>query len=107
MPLELSDTDTSVTHALSTADEVVLRLAENPTTGYRWVVTQSGTGQLDVLEDRYGPGAASAAPGAGGERVVRLVARRPGDVRLEAVLARAWESGQAPMDRRVYALVVR
>jgi hypothetical protein len=43
-------------------DELRVRLAENPTTGYRWELSQSGNGQLELLEDAF-EGAGSTEPG--------------------------------------------
>ena len=39
MPIELSESSPAAPQAVARNDEVVLRLAENPTTGYRWEVS--------------------------------------------------------------------
>jgi inhibitor of cysteine peptidase len=70
-----------------------VRLAENPTTGYRWELSQSGNGQLELLEDAFeGAGSnGTGAPGAAGYRRFRFIARQSGQVQLEASLRRSWE----------------
>jgi predicted secreted protein len=73
-------------------DTVVLRLAENPTTGYRWQL-DSATG-LMLSADEFS--SVSAAPGAGGERRLCFVAPAPGTFQIQASLRRAWEAGAAP-----------
>jgi predicted secreted protein len=104
MPIEISDADTPESHTLPGGDELRLRLAENPTTGFRWHVGLSGAGELNLVDDRYVAG--GAAPGGGGHRLLRFIARRPGEVRVEAVLRRPWESGDAGLQRRVFEILV-
>jgi inhibitor of cysteine peptidase len=106
VPIELSDTEPATPRRLARDDEVVMRLAENPTTGYRWQLTQSGAGELELVEDRFVTGAAGAAPGAGGSRLVRFAGRKPGEVRIEAVLRRAWDPPQDGLQRRTFAITV-
>jgi inhibitor of cysteine peptidase len=77
---------------LHLGEEVVVRLAENPTTGYRWQVGLSGNGQLEQLDDSFA--AAGSGIGAAGQRTLRFVARRTGTVQLHAVSRRAWESAE-------------
>ena len=93
-------------HTLPAGDEVVIRLPENPTTGYRWQVTHSGAGELALVEERFVPGSANAGMGAGGDRILRYQARKAGEVRIEAVLRREWEPPQASDQRREFAIVV-
>ena len=70
-------------------DTVVVRLPENPTTGYRWAVTAGGSPSADTFR----PG--GSAPGAAGERVLSFKAPASGTMRLELALRRAWETGGA------------
>jgi inhibitor of cysteine peptidase len=107
MAIELSESNSASPHAVAGGEEVVLRLAENPTTGYRWEVTQSGVGELRLIDDQFVAGAGLAAPGAGGHRVLRFAAGKPGGVQLVAVNKRAWESGVPPSNTQVYSIVVR
>lgn len=107
MPIELSGSEASAPRTLARDDEVVLRLPENPTTGYRWLVTQSGAGELALVDDRFVGGSEAPVPGAGGQRVLRFAGRRPGEVSLEAVLRREWDPPEASLERRVFAIVIR
>jgi len=78
-------------------DLIVVRLPENPTTGYRW--------ELDVADDRiialqdsdYST-ASSAGIGGGGMRTFSLEAHRPGTVRVRLRLRREWEPEEAAVD---------
>jgi predicted secreted protein len=44
--VEVSDAGFGQTIELAVGDELVLRLSENPTTGFRWEVPQSGDSEL-------------------------------------------------------------
>lgn len=90
--VELVEGATAV--VLDRGDVLVVRLAENATTGYVWQV-EAGEA-LTVVDDRSGPG--GAAPGSGGHRVVRLSADRAGTWPLVLRLGRPWEDG--PVDER-------
>ena len=91
--IEAGASGTTVTISLS--DRVVVRLAENASTGYRWSVTGLGDG-LEVASDRLTlPG--QAAPGAGGERVLLLRPLKPGRAQVSLHLKREWEP--EPVDR--------
>jgi inhibitor of cysteine peptidase len=107
VPIELSDSSAASTHLLAQEEELLIRLKENPTTGYRWEVTQSGSGELELVDDRFVASVGDAIPGAGGERVVRFVGRKPGSVQIEAVARRSWESSNSSQERRVYSIVIK
>ena len=85
--------------------DVLFRLPENPSTGYVWEFHQTGTGVLHVAEDRFEPGG-SGAPGAGGQRVLRLVGERSGTVQVQAVQRRAWEPPGQAVETRTFTVVV-
>lgn len=70
-------------------DRIVLRIPENATTGYRWVVSELPE-PLELAADEFVP-PGTAQPGAGGERRVELVARGPGQGRVVLTLERPWE----------------
>ena len=107
--VELSATDGGSSHTLSLGDELLVRLAENPTTGYRWQFSQSGAGVLRLVDDRTEPGGGGGlpAPGAAGHRVVRFVADSSGAVELVAVQRRSWEADSAATPRLVFHVAVR
>ena len=83
-------------------DEVVIRLPENATTGYVWSVHTAGDG-LELVQDSMVPPDV-AAPGAGGERFVRVRATAPTHAEVVLRLARPWE-GEPIQERRVTVTV--
>jgi predicted secreted protein len=107
VPIEIPDSDPPAPSTVARDDEVLIRLAENATTGYRWQLTPSGPGELALVEERFVPASGDAGAGAGGHRLLRYVGRKPGEVRLEAVLRREWDSPGAALERRVFAITVR
>lgn len=66
----------------------LLRLAENPTTGYRWEF-QSLDPALSLEEGSFARG--GMAPGASGLRSWRFRANRAGEFRLQLALKRSWQ----------------
>lgn len=87
--MELTEADASAERALAVGEELVVRLPENRTTGYRWHLSVPDEG-LEVADDSYEPPDA-ARPGSGGTRTVRLRATRAGTYRLAGALRRPWE----------------
>ena len=73
-------------------DMLILKLQENPTTGYRWIV-QTTNNLAQVGDDFF---TVAIAAGAGGERCLRFAAQSPGVAHIEAGLQRSWEVGKAP-----------
>ena len=55
---------------------IELRLAENPTTGYRWAFVTDGAPACAVVGDRFESG--SATPGQGGEHSWTIKGVQPG-----------------------------
>jgi len=75
--------------------QVVVRLPENPTTGYRW----EPPADVEVVSDEFHP-AAGTGIGAGGERVFTLAARAP-TAEVRFALMRPWGGGSP---ERVFTL---
>lgn len=106
--MELRDADSGGTRTIRVGDQVVIRLAENPTTGYAWELSQSGAGALRVVESRFEPGASAAGlVGGGGQRLLRLAGERPGEVRLDLSERRPWESEADAQQRRQFTIQVQ
>jgi predicted secreted protein len=81
----------------SVGDDILLRLPEIPTTGYTWTVNTVDP-PLRLVESSFVPPAGNGsapAPGAGGERVIRLHAASPGEGTAELSLKRTWEDAPA------------
>ena len=87
--------------SLSIGDTLVVRLRENPGTGYRWAPIDSPRCLSLVDDDIALPTAAK--PGQSGVRVLTYTAVRAGEERVEFGLARAWEDLAA----RTVTLMVR
>jgi len=79
------------TRELRVGDELILRLPENPTTGFRWQVNPSADPALRRVDDRFEPGSGSPLPGAGGTRVFTFAASSPGTVQLSLAHRQEWE----------------
>ena len=93
---EIEVTESGTTVRLSVGDEIVVRVPETPTTGYAWTITVDPA--LRLVESSFVPPAGNGAvpaPGAGGERVIRLRAAAAGEAGAELALKRPWESAPA------------
>ena len=90
------------TVSASPGDRVVIHLAENATTGYRWVVAVL-PGMLTLAADELLP-PTSTRPGAGGERRIALDVREAGTGEVVLSLERPWEG--EPADRFVLSIAV-
>lgn len=77
-------------------DRLVIRVPENASTGYQWSVEELPA-SLEVEASDLAM--SEPAPGAAGERVVKLRATGHGEGRLVLVLTRPWERGTPPEER--------
>ena len=86
-PIQLNEADDGREVTVAAGQRVMVRLPENPTTGYRWEPPAG----VDVVADEY-RSTGGTAVGAGGERVFTLAARATsGEVRF--ALTRPWGGG--------------
>lgn len=94
----LSEADDGSVVRLAPRESVELRLGEQATTGFRWILASPIEPILRLVDDalELAPG---AGVGAGGTRRLRFVADRAGDADLRLTLSRAWE-GPATAARR-------
>ncbi len=87
--MTVTDADNGASVTLSAGEQLTVRLAENPTTGYRWRAEPWDGSLLELTGDEYqAPG--DARPGAAGEHEWHFVARRPGGGSLRLAYRRAW-----------------
>ncbi|MBK7954583.1 MAG: protease inhibitor I42 family protein [Candidatus Accumulibacter sp.] len=85
--IQLNEADDNRALTVAPGQQLVLRLPENPTTGYRWE-PPAGVG---VVADEYRPSEGTAM-GGGGERVFTLATlATTGDLRFK--LTRSWGGG--------------
>ena len=100
----LTDAEAGKTLQVAPQTVIELRLPENPTTGFRWIVTAEPEDCAVVQGDSY-ERPTSTAIGAGRER--RLLLRSAGAVRCELVLTyrRSWEPEDQAARSLRYVLV--
>jgi inhibitor of cysteine peptidase len=75
--MELGKADANQRRRVAPGEEVTLRLAENPSTGFRWTEPEYDPNVLEYLGSEYET--EETRPGAAGTRVVRYRAVRPGE----------------------------
>jgi len=76
MPQVLNEGDLKQPVRVSTGEPIVVRLVENPTTGYRWRFATFPDGKVQVLSDTFKR--AGEAFGSGGVRELTLTPLEPG-----------------------------
>lgn len=86
-----SDQDDGTSVSLMPGEAFQVRLAENPTTGYRWHLVDWDRSILDVTFDEFHPPGTSSY-GAGGEHLWEFVALAPGQSLLQLAYRRPWEA---------------
>jgi inhibitor of cysteine peptidase len=86
--VELTSADHGATISIQLADEVLLRLPENPTTGFRWELEPEAL--VEIIGDTFEL-ADEPLLGSGGTRVLRLRAAKTGSGRLQLKHWQPWE----------------
>ena len=87
-----------------TGDEVVIRLSEVPTTGFRWDIENAASNVTSLGSD-FEP-AAGAGMGGGGTRTFRFRAHSPGQALLSLRLRRAWEGDRGATERYLITIQI-
>lgn len=82
----------------------MLRLAENPTTGYQWAL-DAGSDDVLALQASDYVGPTGPAVGGGGERLFTLKAKQAGTATVRLKLWRAWGGDKSITER--FAATVR
>ena len=93
--LVLTQTQSGICISATPEDVIVIRLAEHPTTGYRWQV-ENAAGLVLTGDDFT---VSSSAPDAGGERMFRFAVQQSSTARIVLSLRRPWEAGTTPAAR--------
>ncbi len=70
---------------------LIVRLSENPTTGYRWVMEDADNEYVHLLREDFET-SRERGIGAAGQKVIRLQPRKKGEYRLALALSRTWEN---------------
>jgi inhibitor of cysteine peptidase len=97
----LTEADSGGSAVVRRGDRLVVRLPENPTTGYLWAVDQPHAG-LALADSRFTAG--GAAPGAAGVREIVFSADRAGEGEVGLKEWREWE-GDGSVTRRFSARI--
>jgi len=96
--ITLTRADNGNAVALRVGDRLVLRLEENPTTGYRWALDTHDENVVSLQHQEYAT-SPHAAVGGGGHRSWTFIAQKVGTDTLHLKLWRAWE-GEPSVTRR-------
>jgi inhibitor of cysteine peptidase len=88
--IEIGEDQNGQVISFKNGDVLVIRLPENPTTGFRWNVKEADPSLLKLQSDDFSPAKAGGV-GAGGVRLFRFAALGLGEAALALDLARAWE----------------
>ena len=95
-PIVLTEADAGKTIEAAVGQEVVVRLAWNPTTGFRWTVGPvEGDAMVPKGRVAYEP-PGRALPGAVGTFVARFLAVREGEASVAMRYVRPWEKDREP-----------
>ena len=100
--MELGKADANQRRRAAIGEEVTLRLAENPSTGFRWTEPEYDPNVLQYLGSEYETG--GVRPGAAGTRVFRFRAMAPGESSIHLRHARPTVPGSPGEDQ--YTVIV-
>lgn len=96
--ITLTEADKGKTIQVHQGSEIVIRLEENPTTGYRWAIDQTNNTVLASQNPSFSP-TQGGGIGAGGTRTFTFIAKQSGTVHLQLKLWREEEGKSSIKDR--------
>jgi inhibitor of cysteine peptidase len=102
-PLTADDAEQTI--EVTTGEEIVVTLEENPTTGYQWTVDELVGHLTSVSSEFAAPG--TQRPGAGGHRTIVLRATGSGPAELRVRYARPWGGETSDARRLRFRFVVK
>ncbi len=94
--IDLSEADNGKLIDVDMDQKVLLRLPENPSTGYTWSI--EATEGIQVQNSRFLPSSAQMI-GTPGQHLWTLKPLRPGDLSVRAKLWHEWEGDQSVQQR--------
>ncbi len=95
--IEIFQEDQGKTFAAYQGDLIVIRIEENPTTGYRWEICMVEQQIIEILDSDYLI-APEGGIGGGGMRIFRFRAKSSGISPVQLRLRRAWEPEDAVLE---------
>jgi predicted secreted protein len=90
--------------SLARGETFELRLAERPTTGFRWRLVTDGAPTCSLVSDSYNA-PKSVVPGRAGHHSWIFRIDHPGRATVELAACRSWEAGAPPA--KVFRITVR
>jgi inhibitor of cysteine peptidase len=103
--VELIESDDGKTVEVQAGDMLVVRLHENPSTGFRWQIEEPDSKILRLRGSDFVP--QSAAVGSGGDEQWTFEALAPGQTQLGFKLWRHWEGEKSVQKRFAVSLAVK
>lgn len=91
----------STAKKLDVGERTKITLSENPTTGYRWVITRMDTRRLKLVSNTY-DAPDTKMVGVPGKRIIVVEAIAPGSTGLKLALKRSWEKDAKPKQERSF-----
>lgn len=104
--LKLPQTDKGKSFKVHSDDIIVIRLEENPTTGYRWEVDKADDEILTLQSSDFSL-AEGPRIGGGGMRIFILKAKSAGTAHIELKHWRKWEGEDSVIKRFDVTIMVR
>jgi inhibitor of cysteine peptidase len=102
--LILTHADHNRTAEVQVGERLVVRLPENPTTGYTWAIDETDSRLLALGSTDYAPPEVGSI-GVRGQRAFVFTARQPGEVALKLKYWRFWEGDASATEH--YAVNLR
>ena len=96
--LNLTQADNGKSFEARQGDLIVIRLDENPTTGYRWAIDKSDDAIIALQSVDYTQ-TPSTGVGGGGQRTFTFKAIKAGAAKIALKLSREWEGDKSIIDR--------
>jgi inhibitor of cysteine peptidase len=100
------DSDQGKTIEAYRGDSIIIRLAENPATGYRWEISETDNHLVDFQSSDY-LNPSKTVIGRGGTRIFRFKALSNGTDKIQIKLRRAWEFEDRSIKNFVVNILIR
>jgi len=97
--LVLTRADHNRTAEVRVGEQVAVRLAENPSTGFSWAIDETNRQLLALDGSDYAQPEIGGFIGAKGQRTFRFTARQPGEMTLQLKYWRVWEGDGSVTER--------
>ncbi len=102
--IELGPDDSGKEIIVNMGDRIIIRLPENPTTGWRWQ-TSGALGPVELTGDNYDHSAGGGI-GAATTRTLEFKAKSAGQLALQLVRVPEWQDAQKPDARFLVTLLI-